>query len=99
MSPIELFEANGQFHETLAKWSGNRFILHGMRRINQLRRLVEYRQAAGYRTPRKTQAEEHLGILEALTENNQLRAASLLRAHVEGARQRKAFGPDIFAAG
>jgi len=97
MTPIELFEANSQFHETLAKWSGNRFILHGVRRIDQLRRLVEYRQAAGNRAPRKIQAEEHLGILDALAANDPLRAASLLRAHVEGARQRKAHGPDIFA--
>jgi DNA-binding GntR family transcriptional regulator len=98
MTPIELFESNGQFHETLARWSGNRFIQQGVRRTNQLRRLVEYRQAARDRGPRRTQAQEHLGILEALAVNDQLRAASLLRAHIEGARQGKSYGADVFAA-
>lgn len=95
MTPIELFEANSQFHETLAKWSGNRFILQSVRRTDQLRRLVEYGQARS-RRPRQTQAQEHLKILDAIAANDPLQAASLMRAHLEGARRGKVYGSDVF---
>lgn len=95
MTPIELFESNSQFHETLAKWSGNRFILQSVRRTDQLRRLVEYRQARS-RGPRQTQAQEHLKILDAIATNDLLQAASLMRAHLEDARRGKVYGSDVF---
>lgn len=98
MTAIELFEANRLFHETIAKWSGNRFILQGVRRTDQLRRLVEYSQAAK-RKPRQAQATEHLAILDAIAEGDMLKAAGLMRAHLEGARRGKVFGPDIFSKG
>lgn len=97
MTPIELFESNSQFHETLAKWSGNRFILQSVRRTDQLRRLVEYGQARS-RKPRQTQAQEHLQILDAIAANDPLQAASLMRAHLEGARRGKVYGGDVFPA-
>lgn len=96
MTAIELFEANSQFHETLAKWSGNRFILQAVRRTDQLRRLVEYRQARS-RRPRQTQAKEHLEILDAIAANDALRAATLMRGHLEGARRGKVYSSDVFA--
>ncbi|MEN9545167.1 MAG: hypothetical protein RLZZ598_2000 [Pseudomonadota bacterium] len=98
MTPIELFEANSQFHETLAKWSGNRFILQSVRRTDQLRRLVEYRQARE-RSPRQTQAQEHLQILDAIAAGDALKAASLMRAHLDGARRGKVHGRDVFGRG
>lgn len=96
MTSIELFESNSQFHEALAKWSGNRFIAQSVKRTNQLRRLVEYRQARE-REPRRTQAQEHLDILDAIALHDMLTAATLLRAHLDGARRGKVFGADIFS--
>ncbi|RJF95470.1 GntR family transcriptional regulator [Noviherbaspirillum saxi] len=89
MTPIELFEANARFHETIADLSGNRFILQTVRRLDQLRRLVEYMQAEK-RLPRRAQAEEHLAILDALTKGDFLGAATLMRDHLDGARRQKA---------
>ena len=88
MTAAELFDANSRFHESLAQWSGNRFIYQSIRRINQLRRLVEYNQAV-HREPRRQQAREHLAILEAIRNNDQLSAATLMRLHLEGARKIK----------
>ena len=88
MTAIELFESNSRFHETLAHWSNNRFIEQAVRRVNVQRRLVEYHQAA-QRKPRQTQAQEHLQILDALTAHDVLQAASLMRAHLDGARRAK----------
>lgn len=98
MTAIELFEANSEFHEALASWSGNRFILQSVRRMDQLRRLVEYRQARS-RRPRQEQANEHLLILDAIAEGDLLKAASLMRAHLEGARRGKVYSGDVFPAG
>jgi len=98
MTSIELFEANSEFHETLAHWSGNRFIDQSVRRMNRLRRLVEYRQAR-QRPPRRGQAIEHLAILEALGRHDVLTAAGLLREHLENARRNKVFSPDVFRPG
>ena len=96
MAAIELFEANCLFHETLAKWSANRFIVQGVRRADQLRRLVEYRQAAQERGPRRVQTIEHLAILDAIEQRQQAKAAELMRVHLEGARRIKVFASDIF---
>ncbi|MFC5521576.1 GntR family transcriptional regulator [Polaromonas jejuensis] len=95
MTAIELFEANSRFHETLAQWSNNRFVLQSVKRINQLRRLVEYRQAS-QRGARQTQAQEHLGILDAISQHEFVLAASLMRAHLDGARRGKVHGKDVF---
>lgn len=97
MNTIELFEANSEFHETLAKWSGNQFIAQSVRRMNRLRRLVEYKQAKT-RKPRQEQALEHLEILTAIRQHDLLKAAALLRAHIEGARQAKVHAKEVFVA-
>lgn len=98
MTPIELFEANSHFHETLAEWANNRFVLQSVRRINQLRRLVEYRQASSKRGPRQTQASEHLSILDAIERHDFAQAASLMRAHLDGARRGKLRQSEVFSS-
>lgn len=94
MTAIELFEANSRFHETLALWSGNRFVLQTVRRLDQLRRLVEYRQAATRRQARHTQATEHLTILAAIERQDLIEAAGLMRKHLEDARRAKVYGSE-----
>jgi DNA-binding GntR family transcriptional regulator len=79
----------------MAAWSGNRFILQSVKRVNQLRRLIEYRQASK-RAPRQTQAEEHLAILDAVSRHDYMLAATLLRGHLEGARRAKVHGKGVF---
>ncbi len=89
MTPVEWADINARFHETLARWSGNRFMLQTIRRINQLRKLVEYRAVAGNPEARARQAAEHLHILEAIERGERERAATLLREHLEGAKRQK----------
>lgn len=95
MTPIELFEANSRFHETLAAWASNRFILQSVKRINQMRRLIEYRQASS-RSPRLGQAKEHIEILDAIAKHDYVEAASLMRRHLDGARRAKVTIPALF---
>jgi DNA-binding GntR family transcriptional regulator len=100
LGQMELFETNSTFHEGLAQMSGNRFLVSTIGRLNQLRRLVEYRQTLDTERVRKQNAE-HLEILGALDGGNVAHAADLLRAHISGAVRRKASaeilkGPSVF---
>jgi DNA-binding GntR family transcriptional regulator len=92
----ERFESNARFHEAIAAWSGNRFTLQTLRRLDQLRRLAEYRQAR-QDLPRLALAREHLDILAAIEAGDSLTAASLMKQHLSGARLKKATS-DAFAA-
>lgn len=95
MTAQELFDANTRFHETVASWSGNRFIVQSLKRLNQLRRLVEYKQIEK-RASRKGQSSEHLDILYAIQRMDRLEAASLMRKHLEGARRTKVYDSSLF---
>ncbi|HEX2831041.1 MAG TPA: GntR family transcriptional regulator [Burkholderiales bacterium] len=96
MTPIELWDLNARFHESIARWSGNRFIHQTVRRLNQLRRLVEYKQAsAGPREPRQDQARQHLEILRLIELGDYVGAAALVRDHLQGARDTKV-RPSVF---
>ncbi len=91
----ERFESNARFHEAIIGWSGNRLALQTLRRFDQLRRLAEYRQA-GQDLPRLALAREHLEILAAIEQGDNLIAASLMKHHLSGARDKKATGA-VFA--
>jgi DNA-binding GntR family transcriptional regulator len=88
MTPVELFAANSEFHETLARWSGNRFFLQSVQRVDSLRRLVEYSQRRDA-AQRRQQALEHLDILAAIAAADPVRAAALMSAHLDQVRREK----------
>ncbi|MEM0953271.1 MAG: GntR family transcriptional regulator [Pseudomonadota bacterium] len=79
---IDLFTMNASFHEMLAEFSGNRFILQAVKQQNRLRQLVEYR---GFqRMDRVHQScREHLEILDAIDSREIEWAASLLKRHLQ----------------
>lgn len=79
-----LFEINANFHETIVSWSNNSFFLDALRRINRLRRLMEYRVGGG-RGRLKDQCEEHIALLDMLAAGQKQEAADFLRAHIDRA--------------
>jgi len=95
MTPIELFEANCEFHEALAGWSDNRFIAQSVRRIHRMRRLIEYRQDRP-REPRGRDARDHLAILAAIEAQDLMGAAALVKEHIESARHDTAHTRNAF---
>jgi DNA-binding GntR family transcriptional regulator len=76
-----LFELNSGFHETVVGWSGNPFFFDSLRRINRLRRLIEFR-VTGDRSRLDQQCREHLALLDLLERGDILLAADFLRAHI-----------------
>lgn len=87
----ERFESNARFHEAIAAWTSNRFTLQTLRRLDQMRRLAEYRQAK-QDLPRLALAREHLDILAAIEVGDTLAAASLMKQHLSGAKLKKVTG-------
>ncbi|HWK43817.1 MAG TPA: GntR family transcriptional regulator [Stellaceae bacterium] len=83
--PLRIFELDARFHETLAGFGGNPFVLNVVRQQNALRRLLEL----GTYDDRARVAAwcgEHLAILARLDEGNPAAASDLLRAHLLTAR-------------
>jgi len=86
ISAPEFFALNASFHELLARFSGNRYILQAVQQQNQLRRLEEH--AAFHRDARYVgSTQEHLQIIDALQAGDQERAAQLMRRHLQASLQ------------
>jgi DNA-binding GntR family transcriptional regulator len=88
LSRSQLFQINSQFHETIVACSRNEFFLDALKRMNRLRRLMEYRLAVD-RSRLTRQCQEHLEILDRLESGSREGAAQFLRKHIEGARRIK----------
>lgn len=84
MSRAEIFKANSTFHETVVACAGNDFFLEAVRRVNRLRRLIEYRVTLD-RSRLPAQSREHLMILDLISSGQREAAAVFMRQHILGA--------------
>ena len=87
-SPAQLFDANARLHETIAGFSGNVFIVESLKRINRLRRLMEYRKAVN-REASARRCREHKVLIELLLSGQREAAADFLRLHLRDAAREK----------
>ena len=97
---VEFYEINADFHEQLARCSGNRYVHDAMQRQNQVRSFLNYNWVYGVSRVRAS-IEEHLAILDALEAGRNDHAAELMRAHLDtakAARRASKSGDDSFAA-
>lgn len=78
------FDRNVRFHEAIAGWSGNAFLLDGVRRHNRRRRLTQYRHFVRPARIRQS-AQEHLGVLDAIADGALAEARARLEAHIRAA--------------
>lgn len=85
LSRARLFEIGSDFHETLMTFSGNRFVIDAIRRVNTMRRLLEYR-AHSDRSRFASQCREHLHLLDLLEHGSRAEAAAYLRRHLDVVR-------------
>ncbi|HEY9213658.1 MAG TPA: GntR family transcriptional regulator [Ancylobacter sp.] len=82
----QLFDTDAHFHETIAGFSGNVFLLQAIQQQNRLRRLLEF---GGYVNRRRVRdwCREHLAILDAIAAGDAAAAAEAMRAHLGNAFQ------------
>lgn len=81
----EVFHTDASFHELIAKFSGNGFVLATIRQQNRLRRLIEYQSNLNAQRVR-TWCQEHICVIEALLDGDRHLAARSLATHLENAR-------------
>lgn len=89
LSRSRLFQINSHFHEMIVGCSNNEFFLDAIKRVDRLRRLLEYRTTLD-RDRLYRQCREHVEILDRLERGDMPSAAAYLRVHIEGARASKA---------
>ncbi|KQO00509.1 hypothetical protein ASF01_06075 [Stenotrophomonas sp. Leaf70] len=87
LDPVEqtsslFFDINAHFHEMLAGFSGNRFVLESVRHHNQLRRVEEYRRHVHNPVNLSGPCQEHLAILQAVEAGDAELAALLMHQHL-----------------
>ena len=91
VSPAQLFDANTRLHETLDACSGNVFFRDSLKRINRLRRLMEYRTTVD-RDAAAHRCSEHKTLIELLLAGQRQAAADFIRLHLRDAAREKAIG-------
>lgn len=92
LSRAQLFRINSGFHEMLVACARNEFFLDSLRRVNRLRRLIEYRVTLD-RSRLPQQCREHLKILDLIESGDRSAASAQIRKHIDGARTVKS--PDV----
>jgi DNA-binding GntR family transcriptional regulator len=88
-SPVQLFDANSRLHETIAGFSGNVFMADALKRVNRLRRLMEYRKQVD-RNATARRCREHLTLIDLLLSGQREAAADFMRLHLRDAAREKA---------
>ncbi|MBS0532729.1 MAG: GntR family transcriptional regulator [Proteobacteria bacterium] len=84
----QLFETDVAFHEALAEFSGNLFLLQAVQQQNRLRRLFEFWSYGNKRRVRDW-CREHLAIIDALEAQDFTRAANAMREHLTNAYEER----------
>jgi DNA-binding GntR family transcriptional regulator len=87
-SRSQTFQIGASFHEIIVAGAQNPFLLESIRRVNRLRRLMEYRLTAA-RSRMIQQCKEHLALLDILETGNYRAASAFLHKHLEGAQYSK----------
>lgn len=87
-SPAQIFDSNSRLHETIAGFSGNTFIVESLRRLNRLRRLMEYQKSFN-RAASARRCKEHLTLIELLLNDQREEAADFMRLHLRDAAREK----------
>lgn len=88
ISRSELFRYNAGFHEMLAECSGNAYLADAVRRVNRMRRMIEYNHQAD-RSRIVVQAREHLRLLDLLESGDNEQAAEFMYTHLDIVREMK----------
>jgi DNA-binding GntR family transcriptional regulator len=92
--PARVFALDARFHETIAAWSGNLFVLSVVRQQNTLRRLLELGSYAD-RARVAVWCREHMAILSAIAADDMSMAARLMHRHLIHAAEAAEHPPPI----
>jgi DNA-binding GntR family transcriptional regulator len=83
---VKFYEMNSDFHEQLARCSGNRYMLSAVQKQIQLRTFMNYQWVYGVERVLAS-IDEHLAILTALEADRNQDAAVLMEGHLLASRR------------
>lgn len=86
IDPRSLFSLDSEFHEMIARFSNNGFLILAVQHQNRLRRLLEFHTYTNHQRVREW-LREHLAVIEALAEGELKTAAQALKRHLQHAAQ------------
>ena len=78
----KIFDIDAQFHDLIARSSGNPFFTAAIERQNRLQRLVEY-FAPSDRSRLQASCAEHIEIIDLLAQGRRDAAAERMRDHLK----------------
>jgi DNA-binding GntR family transcriptional regulator len=83
--PTQVFEVDAVFHQTIAGFSNNSFVIQAIQHHNHMRRVVEYR---GYGDGKRIAAwiPEHLRVIDALERHRYQIAAEHMATHLKNGK-------------
>lgn len=87
----ELFDLNSSFHEVIIGCSGNTFFIDALQRVDNLRRLIEYRRSLA-RNRAIIRCREHVVIADLLLTDDPDAAAEYMRVHLSTVSKEKVSG-------
>ena len=88
VSNATLFEVNSRLHQAIIACSGNGFFVESLKRIDTLRRLMEYRQSLD-RKYAVVRCQEHLQLVDMLLAGERQKASEFLRRHLSSVGREK----------
>ncbi len=96
VSAADMFNAGVLFHETIVAMSGNVFLLDALKRVNRLRRLIEFNVNGKRPIPRK-ECEEHLQLICLIEKGNLEEASRFLESHLaRTAKEKEEIAKNLF---
>lgn len=81
VSDAKLFELNSGMHETIIECSQNSFFIDALKRIDRVRRLIDYRQMLD-RESAIGRCREHVHLLDLLLADKRVEASEFMRQHL-----------------
>lgn len=81
VSRPSLFDMNSKLHETIIECSRNSFFIDGLKRVDRLRRLMEYKQSLDRRYA-ILRCREHVDLIDLLLEERRQDASEFMRRHL-----------------
>ncbi len=82
VSDAKLFELNSGMHEAIIECCQNSFFIESLRRLDRLRRLIDYRQMLDRQSARE-RSREHLQLLDLILAGKNLEASRFMAQHLE----------------
>lgn len=86
-SPERIFELDARFHETLAEWGRNPFIVNVIRQQNALRTALEMDSYSDH-TRVEAWGKEHVSVLHAVSRHTMRQASRMMVMHLESAQDK-----------